>query len=270
MTGHPIDDRLSRFLDDDLASRERDAVERRIASDPQYRSELAAMRVLRQAIAAVAEAMEPPPELDALLEPLRRNGRTQAGRPHRTVRWIAVAAALCLAVVAFEFVRHDDTQQPTSLAALRERPPQQGRKRGVYQLRPLPTSALSSEAQPLGVTDRLLATPLPHPRLDDPTPLAVVGPLAAPPSSAQRRVTAATLIVTGPEETVSTRLPLQVALPAGRYAIVIVIDGGVISEVHGAEPGVPVERLAEALTEIRVSGLADGRHDAQLAVEQSP
>jgi hypothetical protein len=46
-----------------------------------------------------------------------------------------------------------------------------------FTLAPLPTSSLPPEQQPLGASDRLLASPVPDVELDDPPALEVRGPL---------------------------------------------------------------------------------------------
>jgi len=52
-----------------------------------------------------------------------------------------------------------------------------------FSLAPLPTSAVPPEEQLLGVSERLLASPIPEIELEESPALQVLGPLAAPPDS---------------------------------------------------------------------------------------
>jgi anti-sigma factor RsiW len=264
--GDPNDERLSRYLDDDLGQGEREAVERLLASDPVRLREFEAMGRLRDSVAVLADWMELPCELDALLEPLRRDGTSRPRRSLLAARWAAAAAAVLGAALLIWVVRHDTAPRSTAGAARRQPPQQDVRDRGVFQLQPLPTSARPADELPLGATERLLATPLPQPTLDDPTPLVIVGPLSEPPSSTRPSAMVATLTVTDPTGSVSVPLSLQAPLPVGRYSLVVVVSNGVISEVGVSGQRASGERVSEALEQLWVAAIADGRHRADLTV----
>ena len=270
MRGDTNDERLSRYLDDDLAEGDREVVAGLMAGDPDRRLQLAAKRRLRGAVAEFAHRMEPPEELDALLEPLRRGGTNGPRRSQRVGRWAAAAAALLGAALVIEVVRHDTDPPPTTVAARRQPPRQNARGRGVFQLQPLPTSARPEEEPPLGAADRLVATPLPQPRIDDPTPLEIVGPLSAPPSGTHPSARSATLSASDSAEFVSTPLTLKVPLPVGRYSLVVEVNGGVISEVTVSGQRASSRRVAEALERVSAAGIADGRYRADLTVAPPP
>jgi hypothetical protein len=92
-------------------------------------------------------------------------------------RWLATAAAVILgATVVIEVSRRNPGPSVESMAKLRnEGHPAEPTER--FSLAPLPTSSLPVEQQPLGASDRLLASPVPDVELDDPLPLEVLGPL---------------------------------------------------------------------------------------------
>ena len=81
-----MDDRLtemlSRYIDDDLTDTERAEFDRLLKIDSELRSELDGARRLRQTIASIASGMEPPAELDQVMEPLRQG----APAPQRRIR----------------------------------------------------------------------------------------------------------------------------------------------------------------------------------------
>jgi hypothetical protein len=263
-------ERLSRYLDDDLAEDERVSIEGLLAGDPDQRRELAAMRQLRDTVSELADRMEPPEELDALVEPFRR-GETNAGRRSMRVgRWAAAAAALLVAVLVIEVVRQDTEPPATEVAARRQSPRQNDRDRGVFQLQPLPTSARPEGEPPLGATDRLLTTPLPQPMIDDPTPLEIVGPLSAPPSDTQPSARAAILSLIEPTGSVPIPLTLHLPLPVGRYSLVVEVNDGVISEVAVSGRRAASEPVTEALHQVSLANVADGRYPADLTVGLRP
>lgn len=167
---------LSRHLDGDLDADEELELSTRLAAEPALFEELEALRRIRRSVAALASSEEVPPELDLLVDPLLR------GKPEPVVlrpwaRWLATAAAIVLgATVIIEVNRRNPGPSTESLAKLRmEGYPAEPTER--FALAPLPTSSLPPERQPLGASDRLLASPEPDIELDDPLPLEVLGPL---------------------------------------------------------------------------------------------
>ncbi len=167
---------LSRYLDNDLDAHEVARLEERVRSDPELAAELEAMQALQRSLASLADREQPPAELDQLVEPLLL-GRPTPIRVRPWARWLATAAAIVLGVtVVFEVNR---SRLGNEVAPSRQRrvvaPQPQPTER--FSLAPLPTSSLSEEEQPLGATDRILASPIPNIVLDDPPALEVLGPL---------------------------------------------------------------------------------------------
>ena len=167
---------LSRHLDGDLDADEERELFARLEAEPALTEELEAMRRIRRSVAALASSEEVPRELDSLVDPLLR------GKPESVVlrpwaRWLATAAAVILgATVVIEVGRRNPGPSVESMAKLRnEAYPAEPTER--FSLAPLPTSSLPVEQQPLGASDRLLASPAPDIGLDDPPPLEVLGPL---------------------------------------------------------------------------------------------
>ncbi|MCW8985148.1 MAG: hypothetical protein OQK55_07385 [Thermoanaerobaculales bacterium] len=167
---------LSRHLDGDLDADEERVLCARLEVEPALTEELEAMRRIRSSVAALASSEEVPRELDSLVDPLLR------GKPESVVlrpwaRWLATAAAVILgATVVIEVSRRNPGPSVESMAKLRN----EGLPAGPterFTLAPLPTSSLPVEQQPLGASDRLLASPVPDIELDDPLPLEVLGPL---------------------------------------------------------------------------------------------
>jgi hypothetical protein len=72
-----------------------------------------------------------------------------------------------------------------------------------FALAPLPTSSVPMEKQPLGASDRLLASPIPDVEMDQPPPLEVLGPLEGE---------------VGSEGLAGTTLDESVAAPSGEIA----------------------------------------------------
>jgi hypothetical protein len=167
---------LSRHLDGDLAEAEEKAFQEQLAAEPELQAELASMERLRNAVRSFAEQEEPPGELSALLEPLRRSSP-----PPITVRpfyrWLAAAATLILGVtVLVEVARQNPGPQlPESLSRAPQPAPT---ATGYFQLQPLPTKADNGL---LGAGDHLLASPPPESELEPPPPLEVMGPLEPEP-----------------------------------------------------------------------------------------
>jgi hypothetical protein len=167
---------LSRHLDGDLDNEEELALSARLEAEPALVEELEAMRRIRSSVAALASSEQVPRELDSLVDPLLR------GKPEPVVlrpwaRWLATAAAVILgATVIIEVNRRNPGPSIEAMSKLRnEAHPAEPTER--FTLAPLPTSSLAPEQQPLGASDRLLASPVPDVELDDPVPLEVLGPL---------------------------------------------------------------------------------------------
>ena len=167
---------LSRHLDGDLDPNEERDLLARLEVEPALADELAAMRRIRNSVSALASAERVPPELDSLVDPLLR-GRPEPVGLRPWARWLATAAAVILgATVVIEVSRRNPGPTSESMARLRkEGLPAEPTER--FSLAPLPTSSLPLEDQPLGASDRLLASPVADVELDDPAPLEVLGPL---------------------------------------------------------------------------------------------
>lgn len=168
---------LSRLLDGDLEGSERTDLEVRLEGDAGLRAELEALRRMQAATRAVADRMEPPAALDAMLEPLRTEVPHEPRRIRPVVRWLGMAAGLALAVtVAMEVSRrssdHIESTRPGKAA-----PVAGSEMTEIDQLEPLPTSPASPAEERVGVTDRLLASPPAAAALDEPESLVVQGPL---------------------------------------------------------------------------------------------
>ena len=175
-----MDDRLtemlSRYLDDDLTTAERADFDRLLKTDPQLRRDLDGARRLRRAVASIASGMEPPAELDRVMEPLRRSAPAPQRRIRPAYRWLGAAAAVVLGVtVTVEMVRRNPspiTVKPTrTITASSD-------DREIFELAPLPT-AVPDDNRPVGATDHLLEEQPPPPAAPEPSALEVVGPLTA-------------------------------------------------------------------------------------------
>jgi hypothetical protein len=175
MTDETTNELLSRHLDGDLDTDELRALQARLEAEPDLKAKLDAMQELRLSIASLASDERVPPELDQLVDPLLRgNPDVVVVRPW--LRWVATAAAVFLgATVIIEVNRRNPGPSIESLAKVAKESHPEAAER--FTLAPLPTSSLPPERQPLGATDRLLASPIPDVELDDPPALDVRGPL---------------------------------------------------------------------------------------------
>jgi len=176
MTDERTNELLSRYLDGDLETDEARELQARFEAEPALEAELDAMRELRHSLASLAAAERVPPELDQLVDPLLR-GRPEIVVVRPWLRWLATAAAVFLgATVVIEVNRRSPGPSIESLAKVAKES-QQAEPAERFKLAPLPTSSLPPEQQPLGVTDRLLASPIPDVELEDPPAIDVRGPL---------------------------------------------------------------------------------------------
>lgn len=172
-----LNELLSRYLDGDLDADEVETLEARLRSEPALQRELKTLRQIQQSVAALADAETVPPELDSVVDPLLR-GRPESIVARPWARWLATAAALVLGVtVILEVNRRNPGPAIESFARATEES-RQATPVDRFALAPLPTSSVPPEKQPLGASDRLLASPIPEVELDDPPPLEVLGPLA--------------------------------------------------------------------------------------------
>jgi hypothetical protein len=175
MTDETTNELLSRHLDGDLDTDELRDLEARLEADPDLRARLGAMQQLRDSIASLASAEGVPPELDQLVDPLLR-GKPEVAVVRPWLRWLATAAAVFVgATVIIEVNRRNPGPSIGSLAKVAKDSHTESAER--FTLAPLPTSSLPPEQQPLGATDRLLASPIPDVELDNPPALDVRGPL---------------------------------------------------------------------------------------------
>lgn len=180
-------ERLSRYLDGDLTPDEDRALVAEIAEDPRLEKRLRALEDLRGSLRGLAADAQAPPELDRVIEPLLRSAPPPTVGVRPWVRWLATAAALVLGVtVIMEINRQgvgpkmteDRASRPVKVAA---EPTER------FALAPLPTTSLPLEEQPVGVGDRLIASPIPEMVFDDPPALEVLGPLDTAPSEREKR-----------------------------------------------------------------------------------
>lgn len=166
---------LSRHLDGDLSPGEELELMRRLEGDAELAAQLEAMRRVRASIAALAASERVPGELDSVLEPLLANRpEPQAVRPW--ARWLATAAVVVLGLtVIIEVNRRNPGPDIGSIARHADKGPSHSGE--PFALAPLPTSSVPVEEQPLGASDRLLASPIPDVEMEEPPPLEVLGPL---------------------------------------------------------------------------------------------
>ncbi len=167
---------LSRHLDGDLNADEELELLAKLEGEPALVKELETMRRIRRSVAALASSERVPAKLDSLVDPLLR-GKPEPMASRSWARWLATAAAVILgATVIIEVNRHNPGPSIESLAKLRKEG-HSAEPAERFTLAPLPTSSLPPEQQPLGASDRLLASPAPDIDPEDPVPLEVLGPL---------------------------------------------------------------------------------------------
>ncbi len=166
---------VSRRLDGDLDEAEATRLDERARSDAELAAEIAAGRELRQAVAALADRMEPPETLDRVMDPLRRSAPVPARRVRPVYRWLGAAAVVVLGVtVAVDVARRNPEPTLSRPSPQRESPVRE--REEIFELAPLPT-ANPDESRPLGATDRLLEEEPVPPAAPEPAPLEVMGPL---------------------------------------------------------------------------------------------
>ena len=167
---------LSRHLDGDLGADEEVELSARLQAEPALAEELEALRRIRVSVATLASREQVPTELDSLVDPLLR-GKPDPSALRPWARWLATAAAVVLgSTIIIEVNRRNPGPSIESMAQLRKEG-QAAEPTERFTLAPLPTSSLPVEQQPLGASDRLLASPAPDIDLGDPVPLEVFGPL---------------------------------------------------------------------------------------------
>ncbi len=171
---------LSRYIDGDLDPDEEKDLIGRLDMDPVIRSRLEGLRKVRLSLSSLAENEEVPPDLDSLIEPLRR-ARPDAVATRPWIRWLATAAVAVLGLSVIIEVSQRGSRLPVQQAA-RVKPGQSADPKERFSLAPLPTSAVPPEEQLLGVSERLLASPIPEMEVGESPALEVLGPLEVPPA----------------------------------------------------------------------------------------
>ncbi len=166
---------LSRHLDGETDADEARELARRLEIDPSLAARLEAMRRLRRSVAALAARDSAPAELDNVIDPLLREPpQPRVVRPW--VRWLGAAAAVVLGITVIVEVNRDGPGAKVgSIAKSVDRGRTESTER--FALAPLPTSSLPPDEQPVGATDRLLASPIAEVEVGEPAPLEVLGPL---------------------------------------------------------------------------------------------
>ncbi len=173
---------LSRYMDGDLKPDEEQDILGHLQADPVLRSKLEGLQKMRSSLALLAENEAVPADLDSLVEPLRR-GRPEAVAARPWVRWLATAAVAVLGLSVIIEVNQRSSRQPVQEAP-RSRPGKPAEPTERFSLAPLPTSSVPPEDQLLGVSERLLASPIPDDmEIEESPPLHVLGPLDAPPAA---------------------------------------------------------------------------------------
>ncbi len=166
---------VSRHLDGDLDEAEAARLDERARTDAELAAEIDTGRKLRQAVAALADRMEPPATLDKVMDPLRTSAPAPVRRVRPVYRWLGAAATVVFAVtVVMEVARRNPEPTIRRSSSQRERPMQE--REEIFELAPLPT-ANPDDRRPLGATDRLLEEEMALPPAPEPAPLEVMGPL---------------------------------------------------------------------------------------------
>jgi hypothetical protein len=166
MTDESIIELLSRHLDGDLDPVEARELATMLEDDSALAAKLESMAELRRSVAALAARDEVPAALDRVVEPLL-SGRPEPLAARPWARWLATAAVVVLgATIVFEVNRRNPGPSIESLARIADEPRADSDQ--PFALAPLPTSSVPVEEQPLGASDRLLASPIPEIELEEP------------------------------------------------------------------------------------------------------
>jgi len=183
MDDHLIE-QASRYVDGDLDAAAAARLEHRAASDRELAETIESFRRLRASVRSYADRLEPPAELDAVIEPLNRAAEVPRLHVRPAFRWLATAAVVVLGVtVGFEVARrHPEPTVGDRAPRSRVTEPD----RSVFELAPLPT-AVSDGDRAVGATDRLLEERPTEPPVPEPPPLEVIGPLSAEADGAPKR-----------------------------------------------------------------------------------
>jgi len=176
---------LSRYIDGDLDRADEQKLVGRLESERNLRSRLEELQRLRSSLSSLAGREHAPVELDALIEPLRR-ARPEAVSARPWVRWLATAAVAVVGLTVIVEVNLRGSRQPTPDASHADKRQRSAEPTERFSLAPLPESSVPPEDQLLGVSERLLASPVPEVPLDEPPALQVLGPLAVPRDSDNR------------------------------------------------------------------------------------
>lgn len=175
MMDETIGELLSRHLDGDLSPDEERELMGQLENDPSLAARLDALCRVRASVASLAAKESVPAELDSVLEPLL-SSQPEPLTIRPWAQWLATAAVVVLGfTVIIEVNRRNPGPDIGSIARRADQGSSQ--TEGPFALAPLPTSSLPVEEQPLGASDRLLASPIPDIELEDPLPLEVLGPL---------------------------------------------------------------------------------------------
>jgi len=174
---------VSRYIDGDLDDVETAHLENRADTDAALAAEIDAARRLREAVAGLADQIEPPATLDRVMEPLRQSSPAPARSVRPVYRWLGAAAAAVIGVtVAVEVARRNPEPSLTRPNPVHQRPASDSDE--IFELAPLPT-ARPDDNHPLGAADHLLQEDPQPPAAPEPDPLEVMGPL---PIEAQKTI----------------------------------------------------------------------------------
>jgi hypothetical protein len=270
---------LSRYLDGDLDPDERRALVGRCGADRELAAELEELRRLRDAVSMIGKREAPPERLDGLMEPLRRG--TPPYGPPTWLRGMAAAAALILGVVVVvEVGRQLGQGDGGAIRKLRmATPTDAAAEREIFQLQPLPTSSVPDEEVRIGVVDRLSASPVLEPSVDDLPALDIVGPLTDDPEGAAAsdatgeppitpgRLTYGRLMIRRSDGALSIAVRGAVGLPPGGYTLRISVERYRIAAIDRVEADRhTMEALRAWIVGRAVDGLETGRYTAELTV----
>jgi hypothetical protein len=181
-------ERLSRFMDDDLAPADADEIATAVTVDAELRRELESLARVRSSLRTLADRERPPKTLDVLVGSLF-SGRPDTAFVRPWARRLAAAAVIVLGLtVVFEVQRRQggpttSNWQERALTGGVAEPTER------FTLAPLPTASAPAERRPVGAADRLLSAPDPEiePVLEPAPALEVLGPLNDSAATAPKR-----------------------------------------------------------------------------------